>query len=113
MKTAKGAVQMPDGSQLTYVKLAPVAATIRPVTNVTLRDPSEWRLIGKPMRRHDILAKSTGTLPYGVDFKIDGMVHATVKLNPRQGGVMNSFTRAKQKICAAFRRLCRSRAVLA
>ena len=43
------------------------------------------------MRRHDIVAKSTGTLPYGVDFKIDGMVHATVKLNPRQGGAMNGF----------------------
>ncbi|WP_419909072.1 molybdopterin cofactor-binding domain-containing protein [Hoeflea sp.] len=91
LKTAKGAVQLPDGTQLTYIELAPVAATIRPVTNVTLRDPSEWRLIGKPMRRHDIVAKSTGTLPYGVDFKIDGMVHATVKLNPRQGGAMNSF----------------------
>ncbi|MDA4848468.1 xanthine dehydrogenase family protein molybdopterin-binding subunit [Hoeflea poritis] len=91
LKTAKGAVQLPDGSQLTYVELAPVAATIRPVTNVTLRDPSEWRLLGKPMRRHDIVAKSTGTLPYGVDFKVDGMVHATVKLNPRQGGAMNGF----------------------
>lgn len=91
LKTEKGAVQLPDGSQLTYVELAPVAATIRPVTNVTLRDPGEWRLLGKPMRRHDIVAKSTGTLPYGVDFKIDGMVHATVKLNPRQGGAMNGF----------------------
>ncbi|WP_136660115.1 molybdopterin cofactor-binding domain-containing protein [Nitratireductor sp. XY-223] len=91
LKTAKGAVQLPDGSELTYVELAPVAATIRPVTNVTLRDPSEWRLLGKPMRRHDIVAKSTGTLPYGVDFKIDGMMHATVKLNPRQGGAMNGF----------------------
>ena len=91
LTTAKGTVKLPDGTELTYVELAPVAATIVPVTNVTLRDPSQWRLIGKPMRRHDIVAKSTGTLPYGVDFKVDGMLNATVRLNPRQGGAMNSY----------------------
>lgn len=91
LKTARGAVQLPDGTELTYVELAPIAATIAPVTNVQLRDPSEWRLIGKPTQRHDIVAKSTGTLPYGVDFKIDGMLNATVKLNPRQGGALNSY----------------------
>ncbi len=97
LKTAKGAVQLPDGTELTYVELAPVAATITPVTNVTLRDPDEWRLIGKPMRRHDIVAKSTGTLPYGVDFKIDGMLNATVKLNPRQGGAVNGYDASAAK----------------
>ena len=91
LKTARGAVQLPDGTELTYVELAPIAATIAPVTNVQLRDPSEWRLIGKPTQRHDIVAKSTGTLPYGVDFKIDGMLNATVKLNPRQGGALNGY----------------------
>ncbi len=91
LKTAKGAVQLPDGTELTYMELAPIAATIAPVTNVKLRDPSEWRLIGKPTQRHDIVAKSTGTLPYGVDFKIDGMLNATVKLNPRQGGALNGY----------------------
>lgn len=91
LKTAKGVVQLPDGTELTYVELAPIAATIAPVTNVQLRDPSEWRLIGKPNQRHDIVAKSTGTLPYGVDFKIDGMLNATIKLNPRQGGALNGY----------------------
>ncbi len=91
LKTARGAVQLPDGTVLTYVELAPIAATIAPVTNVQLRDPSEWRLIGKPTQRHDIVAKSTGTLPYGVDFKIDGMLNAAIKLNPRQGGALNGY----------------------
>lgn len=91
LKTEKGAVQLPDGTQLTYVDLAPIAASIEPVTDVTLRDPGEWRLIGKPMQRHDIMAKSTGTLPYGIDLKFDDMVIATVKRNPRQGGALNSY----------------------
>ncbi len=91
LTTANGAVQLPDGSALQYTELAARAATIEPVTNVTLRDPGEWRLIGKPMQRLDILGKSTGTLNYGIDVAIDGMVHATVRTNPRKGGAMERF----------------------
>lgn len=91
LRTEAGKVLLPDGSSLSYVELAPFAANIEPPQQVALRDPSEWRLIGKPMRRVDIVAKSTGTLDYGIDHKIDGMVHATVVLNPAQTGAMNSF----------------------
>lgn len=91
LMTAGGAVQLPDGTELTYIELAPIAATIEPVTNVELRDPSKWRLIGKPMRRLDIVAKSTGTATYGIDFRVEGMVHAAVRLNPRQGGPMRGY----------------------
>lgn len=105
LRTEKGAVLMPDGSRLTYVALAPAAARMRPVTNVTLRDPSEWRLIGKPMQRHDIVAKSTGTLPYGVDFRIDGMVYATVKLNPRQGGAVNGYDASAAETMRGVKRI--------
>ncbi len=91
LKTANGAVTLPDGTTLTYVELAPIAAKLEPEQDVKLRDPSEWRLIGKPMQRVDILAKSTGTQNYGIDRVVEGMVHATIKLNPHQTGVMNSF----------------------
>ncbi len=91
LKTERGRVILPDGSALTYQELAPIAARLDPVTSVKLREPSEWRLIGKPMQRIDIVAKSTGTQRYGIDFELDGMVYAAVKLNPRQGGEMKSF----------------------
>lgn len=91
LKTARGQVLLPDGTQLSYQQLAPLAARIDPVDEVTLRDPADWRLIGKPMQRIDIVEKSTGTQTYGIDLKMDGMVHATVKLNPRQGGALNGF----------------------
>ncbi|MEM6536069.1 MAG: xanthine dehydrogenase family protein molybdopterin-binding subunit, partial [Pseudomonadota bacterium] len=91
LTTARGAVQLPDGSQLTYVELAPIAAKMSPRTRVKLRDPSEWRLIGKPMQRLDIVAKSTGRQAYGIDLALPDMLHATVKLNPRQGGPMLSY----------------------
>lgn len=91
LKTERGTVLLPDGSSMTYMELAPLAAELEPVTDVALRDPSEWRLLGKPMQRHDIVAKSTGTLKYGIDRRMDGMLHATVKLNPANGGTLNSF----------------------
>lgn len=91
LKTARGAVILPDGTELPYTSLASLAATIEPVTKVALRNPKDWRVVGKPMQRVDILKKSTGTLPYGIDYRTEGMLHATVKVNPRQGGKMNSF----------------------
>ncbi|MCB1426063.1 MAG: xanthine dehydrogenase family protein molybdopterin-binding subunit [Brucellaceae bacterium] len=91
LTTQSGTVILPDGSRMTYSELAPVAATIDPVEEVTLRDPSQWRLLGKPMQRIDMVAKCTGTQVYGIDEAIEGMVHATVLLNPAQGGAINGF----------------------
>ncbi|WP_299860781.1 molybdopterin cofactor-binding domain-containing protein [uncultured Hoeflea sp.] len=91
LKTQAGQVMLPDGTSIPYSDLATIAADIEPPQDTALRDPSEWRLIGKPMQRVDIVPKSTGTLNYGVDYKIDGMVHATIVLNPAQIGPMNSF----------------------
>ena len=91
LKTASGAVILPDGRAIPYTDLAATAATIDPVTEVTLRDPSAWRLIGKPMQRLDILAKSTGTQRYGIDLEMDGMVHAAVRLDPCRSGVIVDY----------------------
>jgi isoquinoline 1-oxidoreductase beta subunit len=98
LKTSNGAVLLPDGSEFKYTELAEAASALEPVQEVTLRDPSQWRLLGKPMQRLDILGKSTGTLNYGIDISVDGMVHAAIRVNPCQGGVMDSFnaTEAKQ-----------------
>ncbi len=91
LKTANGAVQLPDGTELKYTELAGDAAGIDPVTDITLRDPSQWRMLGKPMQRLDIVGKSTGTLNYGIDVEVEGMVHAAIRVNPRQGGALNSY----------------------
>jgi isoquinoline 1-oxidoreductase subunit beta len=48
------------------------------VRDVALRDPEHWRLIGKPTRRLDIVAKSTGTQRYGIDVRMKGMLLAAV-----------------------------------
>lgn len=91
LTTARGAVVLPDGTELAYTELASAAASLEPVQQVTLRDPSEWRLVGQPTQRLDVVAKSTGTQIFGIDQTVDGMVHAALRLNPRHGGEMLSF----------------------
>ena len=91
LTTRQGTVVLPDGTKLTYAELAEDAAKIKPINNVELREPSEWRLIGKEMQRLDIMPKSTGTLTYGIDLDFDGMLYAAVKVNPRQGGSLNGY----------------------
>ena len=91
LKTERAAVVLPDGTRMNYTELAARAAQMDPVTEVTLRDPAQWRLIGKPLQRIDILAKSTGTQTYSIDLKVEGMVHASVRMNPRKGAPMLGF----------------------
>lgn len=91
LTTKEGAVHTPAGEMIAYTDLAAEAAAIEPVQSVTLRDPSEWRIIGKPFERLDMVGKSTGTLQYGIDIDVPGMLHATVCTNPFQGGALNGF----------------------
>jgi isoquinoline 1-oxidoreductase beta subunit len=95
LTTRDGAVILPDGTTLPYTELAAGAADLDPVTDVALRPASEWRLIGKPTPRLDMVAKSTGTQDYGIDVHLPGMVHATVLLNPALGGALGSYDTAE------------------
>ncbi len=91
LKTRDGAVLLPDGKRLSYASLGAAAAQITPPTDVVLKPPEQWRLLGKPLQRLDIVAKSTGTAVYGIDLRLPGMVYATVRTNPRLGGGMTRF----------------------
>ncbi len=86
LRTKDGAVLLPDGTSLSYIELAPLAATIEPPKDVALKDVSDWRYLGQEMQRLDTVAKSTGTQVYGIDIDLPGMVYATVRTNPRLGG---------------------------
>lgn len=90
LRTEDGHVVTPSGERLAYTSLAAEAAQLDPPSSVQLRDPSQWRFLGKPMQRLDIVAKSTGTAQYGIDLRMPGMVYATVRTNPRLGGSMIS-----------------------
>lgn len=90
LRTEDGRVVTPTGERIPYTSLAADAAQVDPPSKVTLRDPSQWKFLGKPMQRLDIVEKSTGTAQYGIDLRMPGMVYATVRTNPRIGGAVVS-----------------------
>jgi isoquinoline 1-oxidoreductase subunit beta len=91
LRTRNGAVITPDGRLLRYASLAGTAAKIDLPATVALKPESEWRYLGKPMPRIDMVAKCTGTATFGIDLRMPGMVYATVRTNPRLGGGMKSY----------------------
>ncbi len=91
LTTEDGHVILPDGTKIAYADLAAEAAQIDPVTDVTLRPPEDWKILGTSRIRRDIPAKSTGAEKYGIDFALDGMLFATVRANPGIGGVLESY----------------------
>lgn len=92
LKTKNGVVIAPDGTEIAYTALAADAANIEPIEDVTLRDKSEWKYLGKPnLKRTDMVAKCTGAEIYGIDKKIEGMVFASVCANPGIGAAMKTY----------------------
>lgn len=85
----------PSGRTTTYGKVAEAAAKLTPPTDVKLKDPKDWKLIGKGLLRLDTADKTTGTMIYGIDVKLPGMLNAAIKDCPVFGGKVKSFDDAK------------------
>lgn len=82
-----------NNEKLAYTALAVKAAEIDAPSHPPLRDPSRWRYIGKSVPRVDIPAKVDGTAEFAIDVKLEGMLHATIKMSPRFGaGIKSSDT---------------------
>ena len=90
LKTEAGHVIAGD-QRIPYGDLAVDAARYEPPTGLRLRDPKDWRIIGKPQRRLDMRAKVTGAPIFGIDVELPDMVHATVKMSPRIGAGIRSY----------------------
>src|SRR5213594_2731379 len=81
----------PSGRTTTYGKVAEAAAKLTPPTEVTLKDPKDWKIIGKSVKRLDTMGKVTGAQIYGADLKLPGMLNAAIKDCPVFGGKVKSF----------------------
>ena len=80
-----------SGRTTTYGKVAEAAASVPVPTQVTLRDPADWRVAGKPVKRLDTADKLTGKLVYGADISLPGMLCASIMDSPVMGGKLVSF----------------------
>ncbi|MCP3406511.1 molybdopterin cofactor-binding domain-containing protein [Bradyrhizobium sp. CCGB01] len=93
---AKGVItHKASGKTTTYGKVAEAAAKLTPPAEVKLKDPKDWTIAGKGLLRLDTADKTTGTMIYGVDVKLPGMLNAAIKDCPVFGGKLKSYDEAK------------------
>ena len=84
-----------SGRTTTYGQVADAAGKLEPPKDVPLKNPKDWTIAGKPLKRLDTLAKTNGTQMYGLDIKLPGMVVAAIKESPVWGGKVKSFDASK------------------
>ena len=71
-----------SGRSLSYGELAADAAQLEPPKDVTLKQPSQFTIMGKAISRVDIPAKVDGTAVYGIDAHSEDMLYAAIRLAP-------------------------------
>ena len=87
----------PSGRTAGFGELAAATAPIAPRSDVQLKDPRDFRLIGKATPRTDIPAKVNGSAEFGVDVRPDGLLFAAIRQCPVIGGKVLRFDEAKAK----------------
>ncbi|WP_288072249.1 xanthine dehydrogenase family protein molybdopterin-binding subunit [Hydrotalea sp.] len=76
----------PSGKTLGYGDVAAAAAKLEVPKNPTLKDPKNFKILGKRYPRPDVPLKSTGKAMFGIDVKVPGMVYASIERCPVFGG---------------------------
>jgi isoquinoline 1-oxidoreductase beta subunit len=79
----------------TFGKVAEAAGKLEPPKEVALKDPKDWKVVGKGVKRLDTADKVVGKAVYGIDVKVPGMLSAAIKACPVNGGKVASFDAAK------------------
>jgi isoquinoline 1-oxidoreductase beta subunit len=79
----------------TYGKVSAAAAKLEPPKDIPLKDPKNWKIAGKRLKRLDTVSKVNGTHQFGVDVKLPGMLIAAIRDCPVNGGKVKSFDAAR------------------
>jgi isoquinoline 1-oxidoreductase beta subunit len=101
-RTENGAV-ICGNRRARYGELAEAAAKLEPPASVPLKDPADWKLIGKPTRRLDTPEKITGRAAFGMDVQFDGLLTAVVARSPVWGGKVTRYDAAAARAVPGVR----------
>jgi isoquinoline 1-oxidoreductase beta subunit len=93
--------------KLKYGELAADAAQMPVPTNVVLKKPEEFKLIGTPAKRLDASGKVNGTAVYGMDVRPPGVKIATLAQSPVFGGRLKSVDDTAAKAVKGVRQIVR------
>ncbi|HYW59827.1 MAG TPA: molybdopterin cofactor-binding domain-containing protein, partial [Xanthobacteraceae bacterium] len=84
-----------SGKKTTFGAVAAAAGKLEPPTEVKLKDPKDWKVIGQGKKRLDTPIKVNGEAKYGIDTQVPGMLYAAIKACPVTGGKLASFDAGK------------------
>ncbi len=76
--------------RLAYGALASAAAMLSPPKEVALKDPKDFRILGKPTRRLDTPEKTNGSAVFGIDVRLPGLLTAVIARPPVFGAKLRS-----------------------
>jgi isoquinoline 1-oxidoreductase subunit beta len=97
IKADKGVLTGPGGKKATYGQMAAMASRMPLPEKPAIKDPKDFRIVGKATKRLDTPVKVNGSAEFGVDVKLPGMVYAAVQQCPVIGGKVKSFDGAQAK----------------
>jgi isoquinoline 1-oxidoreductase beta subunit len=96
-------IHTPAGRRLQYGRLVARAAQLAVPSDVPLKDPKDFRLLGTRLARLDTPPKVDGSAVFGIDVKVPGMLIASVERCPVFGGRVKSFNAEKAKAVPGVR----------
>ena len=97
VKADKGMLFAPGGKKATYGEMAEAASRMAVPDKPAIKDPKNFKIVGKATKRLDTPAKTNGTAQFGIDVKLPGMVYASLEQCPVIGGKVKSFDGAAAK----------------
>ena len=95
--TSEGVITNAKGETLGYGDVVREAAALEVPENVILKEPKDFKVIGTDAPNVDIDKIITGKPLFGLDYKVEGMVYASVLRPPAFGKVLDSYDDAKAK----------------
>ena len=90
-----------------YGKVAAAAAKISApdAKSIKLKDPKDWKIAGKPLKRLDTGDKLNGSKVFAIDVKLPGMLCAAIKDCPVFGGKVRGYDESKIAGMSGVRRV--------
>src|SRR5262249_23509341 len=103
---AQGVItHLPSGRNITFGRIAAAAADIAPPTQVALKEPKDWKLIGTRQRRFEVPDKITGKPIYAIDVQLPNMLYAAIVQCPVFKGTLKSVDETKLADMKGIRRV--------
>jgi isoquinoline 1-oxidoreductase subunit beta len=97
LRAENGMVLGPKGKKASYGQLAEAASKLKAPEKPSIKDPSQFRIVGKKTTRLDTPAKVNGTARFGIDVQMPGLLIAQLVQSPVMGGKVKSFDASRAK----------------